>query len=88
MVRTIMVLESEWSDVFKQIADDFQRLLVANAINKVLVFRCHSLEIEEYFGFMVQNIRDYRAGSGKCFLVAYLNDKHKFIINEVETEKA
>lgn len=83
LVRTILALESEWSGNFKGVIDDFQKLLVANATNKVMVFRCHSSEFDEYTGFMLQNINDYSGGSGKFFLVAYINDQHKFIVKTV-----
>jgi hypothetical protein len=83
VVRTILALESEWSSNFKGVIDDFQKLLVANAMNKVMVFRCHSSELEDYTGFMMQNINEYSGGSGKFFLVAFISDQHKFIVKTV-----
>lgn len=80
LVKTILVLESEWSGIFKGVMDDFQKLLVANAMNKVMVFKCHSSEFHDYAGFMLQNINEYNGGTGKYFLIAYLNDQHKFIV--------
>jgi hypothetical protein len=82
LVKTILVLESEWSGNFKEVIDDFQKLLVANAINKVLVFKCHSTELDGYIGFMNQNIKEYIGGSGNYLLISYINDMHKFIIRK------
>jgi len=80
VTRTILVLESEWSTSFKSIIDDFQKLLIANALNKVLIFRCHSTDLENYIGFMEQNIKEYLGGTGNYFLIAYMTDMHKFIV--------
>jgi hypothetical protein len=79
VTKTILVLESEWATNFKCIIDDFQKLLVANAINKVLIFKCHSTELDGYIGFMNQNIKEYQNGTGNYFLSTYLSDMHKFV---------
>ena len=83
--RTILTLESELSGTtLKDIVDDFQKLLVSNSEYKVMVFKCHSSEFDEWTKFLKDNINIYyKPKIGIYYLVAYLTDKLKFEILEL-----
>ena len=80
IIKTILSLESELDGNLKLVIDDFQKLLLSNSEFKVMVFKCHSNEFEQWTNYMKKNIDKYKNTNGTFFLIGFLNDKNKFNI--------
>lgn len=64
---------------------DFQKLLISNSKYKVIVFRCHSSELNSFFDYMKKNIKSYNSANGKFFLIGYANNGGYYTVMEEST---
>jgi hypothetical protein len=80
-----LVLESEWGEYRTDIKYDFEKLLVAKATLKVMVFQTKNGEIEDLFGFLEEGIRAFpllQSANETYLLIAFNNDTGKFDIRQ------
>ncbi len=75
IVDTLLVLESELDDRLHSVLVDYQKLLLCNADEKVMLFRCHSTEFERWSMYLEKCALEYRKSNGRFHLIARLNDK-------------
>lgn len=84
--RTVLVLESEWGNL-NEILYDFQKLLMSNSKNKVMVFQSYHLEdFEMILNYMKANIEQYEYSKGDYFLCCFINYKNKFKVKHLHLE--
>lgn len=74
IIDTILALETELDDSFHSVVVDFQKLLLSNADEKVIIFKCHSDEFAERCDYLKLCTSKYRKSQGIFHLVARLND--------------
>lgn len=82
LTDTILSLESEMSSSFNGVMYDFQKLLISNSKYKVILFRCHSSELDLYFNYMIKNIKHYKSANGKFYLIGYANNGGYYTVKE------
>jgi len=85
----IMVLESEWSRDLEEILYDFEKLLIAKAPIKVMIFQDHNDDLDTLWAMLAKGIRTFRSPDpGETYLLAaYREEIHSFVIkrgNHVE----
>lgn len=78
IIDTLLVLETELDDSLPSVVVDFQKLLLSNADEKVMVFKCKSTEFERWTNFLKTCIEKYRKANGRFHLIARLNDTYEF----------
>ena len=88
-----MVLESEWCRDADGIHYDFEKLLVAKAPIKVMIFQNHKDNLDALWAMLAEGILRYRNHDlGETFvLAAFQNETQKFVIkhgNHVEIFRA
>jgi len=80
-----LVLESEWGKRRAHIKYDFEKLLLAKAKLKVMVFQTNNREIEDLFSFLEEGIRAFplsQCADETYLLMAFNNDTFKFDIRQ------
>lgn len=77
VLRTFLALETEKGN-FKEVVIDFQKLLQSNADEKVMIFRCHSSELEDFTAYLEFDVRNYHIANGVFHFISWLNDKRVF----------
>lgn len=80
-----LVLESEWSSDSWHIQEDFEKLLVAKASIKVMVFQCNANNLQGLWDQLNKGIDAFkqRSPAETYILVAFKEEEHKFEIKEV-----
>ena len=79
IVDTLLALETELHDNLTSVVEDFQKLLLSNANEKVMVFKCQDLEqFEEWGAFLQMCKAKYVKANGKFHLVARMNKSGEF----------
>ena len=81
-----LALESEWKRGYADIKYDFEKLLVAKAKIKVMIFQASGASAVEYLDRLERGIRVYQGGSaGEVYLLACFDEASwKFKIRRVE----
>lgn len=83
--KTVLALESELDSNLQAVLEDFQKLLVANAMEKVIVFRCHSSEFSEWIDCLTEHIKMYDSKNDERYhLIAKINDKQLFMRKTID----
>ena len=71
---TLLALETELNDSLTAVTEDFQKLLLSDADEKVMVFKCHSDKFKEWCSFLQLCKTKYIKANGKFHLVARMNE--------------
>ena len=75
LLNVPLVLELEWDMKYAGIKYDFEKLLIAKAKFKVLVFQARSKNVANYLTELEQGIHTYQGGgSGEIYLLACYDD--------------
>lgn len=90
LLRLLLAAESEWSRDLKAVRYDFEKLLVAKAQLKLMVFQATGAAIEQTFRMLSVGIETYEGGStGEIYLLAcYDEGADRFIIKKVRGDDA
>ena len=82
-----LVLESEWSRDPWHIQEDFEKLLVAKAPIKVMVFQNYGNNLPDLWRLLKDGIRIFekQASDETYILAAYKREEHEFEIQVVQT---
>jgi len=82
-----LVLESEWREDKDHYAVryDFEKLLIAKATLKVMVFQAWDVDIAELFEFLERGIRAFKKGSADetYLLVGFNNNRDAFDVRQI-----
>jgi hypothetical protein len=82
-----LVLESEWSRDPWHIQEDFEKLLVAKAPIKVMVFQNYGNNLPDLWRLLKDGIRIFekQASDETYILAAYKREEHEFEIQVFQT---
>ena len=83
--ETYLVLESEWNGAYADIKYDFEKLLVAKATLKVMVFQGFDFNLSELFTSLERGIRAFQKKSSDeiYILAAFNNSTYAFDVRQV-----
>lgn len=70
LIRVPLIVESEWSMVYRDIKYDFEKLLVGNAERRLMICQAPSERIEELFSKLKEAIIAFKENYGDRFLIA------------------
>ncbi|MDR0932395.1 MAG: hypothetical protein LBM70_05170 [Victivallales bacterium] len=65
-----LVLECEWSHCYSDVSYDFEKLLLANAPIKVMIFEEGKCKFKDICDKMKESIKNYRNGSPGIYILA------------------
>jgi hypothetical protein len=85
--QVYLVLESEWGKYQSLIKYDFEKLLLAKATLKVMIFQTDNRRIEDLFKFLEEGIRAFpllQSAEETYLLIAFNNDSFKFDIRQYD----
>jgi len=84
-----LVLESEWSRDACHIHEDFQKLLIAKAPIKVMVFQDHGSNLPDLWRLLKDGIRVFEPqySDETYILAAFKNEEYKFEIQIVRANE-
>lgn len=72
--RTILCIESELNDNLEDIVADFQKLLLSNADDNIMVFKSHSVVYEQRISCLLDHLERYHQRVGNYHFIALIND--------------
>jgi len=81
-----LVLESEWGKQYHKIKYDFEKLLVAKATYKVMVFQACGDRMRDYFKRMKAGIQAFGGPKGNETYLLACFDERRWVF-EIETER-
>jgi hypothetical protein len=86
--EVFLVLESEWSLEFKNIKYDFEKLLVANAEYKIIIFQSKAEDtLHGIFSDLEDGIRAYKYPSYGTYILAGISwEKFSFEIKKIQKQ--
>jgi hypothetical protein len=77
--KTLLALESELDGNLQAVLEDFQKLLIANSQEKVIIFRCHSTEFDSWSGCLEEHLNNYESEKKETYhIIAKINDLNTF----------
>lgn len=82
-----LVLESEWGLYYDEVRYDFEKLLIANAPVKVMVFQSWYTKANEAFQRMETSIHSFRGGNPAIYILACFENS-KFKVKKIEHPKS
>jgi len=75
--RILVCLETELDGALIKVLEDFQKLLLSHAPDKVMFFKCHSSEYDCWTKCLLEHLDRFREKSGNFHLIASINDELK-----------
>ena len=89
LLEILLAVESEWNRRFDAIRYDFEKLLVAKAKLKLMIFQASGSQMEDYFHRLTKGVAAYKGGSdGEVYILACFDETQwKFVLRRIP-EKA
>jgi hypothetical protein len=80
-----LVLESEWNGAAADIKNDFEKLLLAKAELKIMVFQCFDQNLSDLFELLERGIRAFekRSANETYILAAFNNSSYSFDVRQI-----
>lgn len=85
LAEVYLVLESEWQEDHPAIKYDFEKLLLAKAPLKVMVFETNDLHMSELLDSMERGIRAFKTQSPdeSYIIAAFNNSTYSFVVRQI-----
>lgn len=78
LIDVPLVVESEWGSKLEQIKFDFEKLLLANSPNKLMICQSYSSKVETLLNYFEKAIQSYKLNKpGDKYMVAILDIKEE-----------
>lgn len=88
LIDVPLVVESEWGSNLEQIKFDFEKLLLANSTNKLMICQCYKHNYEKLTKYFESAIQSYRLNrTGDRYLFAILDIDNEVFNFEVFEKK-
>jgi hypothetical protein len=86
LAEVYLVLESEWGKTQSDIKFDFEKLLLAKATLKVMVFQGSEQDIPGLLTFLERGVQAFqKSAAGETYILFAFNiDAHKFVVRQID----
>lgn len=78
ITNTLLAMESEFHGGLFNVVEDFQKLLISNADEKILVFRCHLDDLDKWNQTFLIHLKKYKARNGVFHFICELTNRNEF----------